>query len=307
MYNLEDFGSFMIPGRTVQITGQHKRTVTRNENMVIEVDPNGAYHIENTYVEYFIPVGAKHSVVLVHGGGMCGNVWNTTPDGRKGWLHLLLAQKFAVYIVDTVERGRAGWCPLPGIWAGEPELRNAEASWEAFRIGEAKQFNDRVAFKHQQFPIDFFDQLVNYQVPRWDCNAQKSAQGLAALIQKIKGKCFIIAHSLGCDLAMRALDMQPDKIEKIILVEPSGAYPIKSLPEHGIKVMIVWGDNIEKNPMWISLRDLSLTYQQSLLAQGAQVDFIRLPSIDIHGNSHMLMMDKNNEIIAKLLIKWLKS
>lgn len=306
-YHLEDFGSFMILGRTVKISNQPKKTVTRNKDMIIEVDPNGTYHIENTYVEYFIPVGATHTVVLVHGGGMCGNVWHTTPDGRPGWLQLLLQQKFAVYIVDTVERGRAGWCPLPGIWEGEPELRTAETAWEAFRIGDAAHFSARIPFEHQQFPVDYFDIFRSYDVPRWNCNTGRSAEGIIQLIEKIDGSCFVIGHSQGCDTVMRVLDQQSSKIDKVIIIEPAGFPQIKPVYDRPIKTMTVWGDYVNKSPFWKSMYDLSVKYQKTLSEQGFYVDFIDLPKQSILGNSHAMMMDNNNAVIADILIDWLKS
>jgi hypothetical protein len=40
-------------------------------------------------------------------------------------------------------------------------------------------------------------------------------------------------------------------------------------------------------------------------AAGGSVDVINLPAIGIKGNSHMLMMDKNNGQIADVIQKWL--
>ena len=40
-------------------------------------------------------------------------------------------------------------------------------------------------------------------------------------------------------------------------------------------------------------------------AAGGKVDVISLPDIGIKGNSHMMMMDKNNAQVADLIHKWL--
>jgi len=40
-------------------------------------------------------------------------------------------------------------------------------------------------------------------------------------------------------------------------------------------------------------------------AAGGSVDVVDLPAAGIKGNSHMLMMDKNNGEIADLIQKWL--
>ena len=40
-------------------------------------------------------------------------------------------------------------------------------------------------------------------------------------------------------------------------------------------------------------------------AAGGKVDVINLPDIGIKGNSHMMMMDKNNAAIADVIQDWL--
>jgi len=40
-------------------------------------------------------------------------------------------------------------------------------------------------------------------------------------------------------------------------------------------------------------------------AAGGSVDVINLPEVGIKGNSHMLMMDKNNAQVADVIQKWL--
>jgi hypothetical protein len=44
----------------------------------------------------------------------------------------------------------------------------------------------------------------------------------------------------------------------------------------------------------------------AIRAAGGSVDVVNLPEIGIKGNSHMLMMDKNNAEIAEVIQKWLE-
>ena len=41
-------------------------------------------------------------------------------------------------------------------------------------------------------------------------------------------------------------------------------------------------------------------------AAGGSVDVVDLPQVGIKGNSHMIMMDKNNTEVAGLIEKWLE-
>lgn len=63
---------------------------------------------------------------------------------------------------------------------------------EAFRLGDAAHFHARIPFEHQQFPVAYFDAFRGYDVPRWNCNTECSAQGVTHLIEKIKAPCPLV-------------------------------------------------------------------------------------------------------------------
>ena len=53
------------------------------------------------------------------------------------------------------------------------------------------------------------------------------------------------------------------------------------------------------------MRQIGLDYADAIRAAGGSVDVVNLPEVGIKGNSHMLMMDKNNGQVADLIQKWL--
>ena len=53
------------------------------------------------------------------------------------------------------------------------------------------------------------------------------------------------------------------------------------------------------------MRQIGLDYADTMRAAGGNVDVVNLPEVGIKGNSHMLMMDKNNAQIADLIQNWL--
>lgn len=295
----------MIPGRMVEVRNQPRKTISRNKDVKVEIDPNGLYSIENVYVQYFIPEAPIYSVILVHGGGQTGAIWEGTPDGRTGWLQFFLKQNISVYIVDTVERGRSGWCPLQEFWPEGAELRNDNGTWMTFRLGELHHFEKKQPFANQQFPIDAFEQMLMYNVPRWNINNECSAKALSKLINRI-GSCHVIAHSQGCGIAMQAVATSSALVNKVVLMEPANFYPVEiNNSSKLIEVLILFGDNIASSPFWSEMKNLAIKYTDELNHAHYHTTYIELPDEGIHGNSHALMLDKNNEHVAQYILNWL--
>lgn len=67
------------------------------------------------FVQYRVPEDFNGlSLVLMHGGGNTGNNFESTPDGRPGWVRFFLAKGFSVYNIDYPCMGRSGFvaeCP----------------------------------------------------------------------------------------------------------------------------------------------------------------------------------------------------
>ena len=86
---LRDMGSFHVGGREVTISGKPvKEVVFTPGGVPAKIDPNGTYVVESMYVQYFLPANRRGSLPLLlwHGGGLTGVTYETTPDGREGWL-----------------------------------------------------------------------------------------------------------------------------------------------------------------------------------------------------------------------------
>ena len=139
---LRDMGSFHVGGRLVEISGKPVKEVTFTPGGVpAKVDPNGTYQVEQMYVQYFLPANEKgaYPLLMWHGGGLTGVTYETTPDGREGWLNYFLRKGWAVYNSDAVERGRAGWAQYPDIFKSEPVFLTTANPFERFRIGDGAE------------------------------------------------------------------------------------------------------------------------------------------------------------------------
>jgi pimeloyl-ACP methyl ester carboxylesterase len=141
---LESISSRFIGGRSLALTGQPVEEVALSSALPgYQHDGNDTYYIEQAYVQRLVPVGRVRDepVLLVHGGGMTGACWESTPDGRPGWLTVFLRAGLPVDVLDNVERGRAGWCAAPRVWPGKPIMRGEREMWEVFRLGRPEDYD----------------------------------------------------------------------------------------------------------------------------------------------------------------------
>lgn len=290
-------GSFHIGGRVVELQGQPVQTHRYSDHGVpVVFNLNGRYWIEQMYVQYFEP-SQRHAVPLLlwHGGGMTGVNYESTPDGRDGWLQHFLRSGWMVYNCDAVERGRAGWPALPeSPWPTAPVLMSLEHAVERFRIAQGET---------GQFPVTHLDVFGKQLTPRWTSTDEATQRAYAALLQRT-GPSAIVAHSQGGSFAVRVACEHPGQVRALVLVEP--ANPETTVPDlHGIPVLMVYGDGIAQDSRWPHIHRKGLAFAESLRAAGGQVDVLDLPSVGLHGNTHMLMMDRNNHVIFRLINDWL--
>ncbi|PND33178.1 hypothetical protein C1I89_11795 [Achromobacter pulmonis] len=305
---LADVGSFYAGGRQVRIDGLPRRDIAFTQSASLAYDPNGLYHFEQAYVQYFIPAALAHPlpIVMLHGGGMTGAMWEQTPDGRPGWMQHFLRQGHAVYVVDNVERGRAGWAPFQEVWPEPPIIRNAEESWTLFRFGRAEDYAARRPFAGQRFPVAAFDAFIRHAVPRWLGNNDAALRGFCAVLERV-GPCLVMAHSHGGEVAYRALHARPDLVRGVIGIEPSGFSPEVAAAAVADKpFLFVYGDYLDATPLWEKLCAAGEAYAGELARQGARVQTWRLADMGVAGNSHMPMMDDNSDDIAARIGAWIR-
>jgi pimeloyl-ACP methyl ester carboxylesterase len=309
MYTLKDFGSFHVGGRKVVVSGLPKRLMSYTPaSKPTEKDPNGEYWIDQAYVQYFIPEGSegKRPIVMLHGGGLTGMTWDTTPDGRPGWLQNFVGWGYPVYVVDQPERGRAGFSVVPDTWDGEPISRAAQEAWTLFRFGDAAGFSSRTPYEPCDFPIEALDRFIMQAVPRWTTTRAIHHAAFREVVERV-GECTVICHSQGGDTAHPTAVARPDLVKALISLEPSGFAPdLGATRLDGQRYLYVYGDHIQKHAMWVELDGVARDNVARLEAAGATVDWLDLSDAGIAGASHMLMMDRSSAKSAALVREWLE-
>lgn len=309
---LRDMGSFYVGGRKVQVTGKPSREVLFSpQGTPVTIDPNGTYWVEQMYVQYFLPEGSDDCLPLLlwHGGGSTGATWETTPDGRDGWLNIFLRLGWPVYCSDAVERGRSGWpCPPLEIWGEEPSRASFQDVVNRMRAGPVAQTpqGGLAGGPECQFPFDHFDGFMKGNVPRWIGTDRAVLQGYLDLVDRI-GPCIVIATSQGASFACRTAEARPDLVRGLVLAEPAQSGSGNPLPEGFRTPMLgLFGDYIETDPRWMRNRDACRAYAEAIRGKGAKSEVIDLPSIGLHGNTHCMPCERNNKDVAQIIHRWLK-
>ncbi|TMJ03699.1 MAG: esterase [Alphaproteobacteria bacterium] len=311
---LRGMGSFHIGGRIAEVSGKPIKDIQRVPGgPVSKLDPNGQFMVEAMYVQYFLPKArkGKYPLLMWHGGGLTGATYESTPDGREGWLNMFVRKGWDTYVSDAVERGRSGFAS-PDVWSDSPIFLNYQDPYERFRIGQgAGSWNADVAKRKPmpgtQFPVDAYDNYMKQSVPRWLSTDKAIVDAYLALVDKVC-PCVLLLHSQGGTFGFQVAEQRPDKIKAIVAVESASAGKVANAPKlKDIPVMLMFGDYVDEHPRWAAYKKIDTEYGNAIKAAGGSVDLVNLPEIGIMGNSHMLMQEKNNAEIAEVIQKWLAS
>ena len=311
---LKDMGSFHVGGREVTISGKPvKEVVFTPGGVPAKVDPNGVYQVESMYVQYFIPQNQRGALPLLmwHGGGLTGVTYETTPDGRDGWLNYFIKKGWAVYNSDAVERGRSGWAMYPDIFKSEPIFLTKDDPFVRFRIGAgpgsySKEISAMKTRPGTQFPVEGYDNYTKQLVPRWTTTDSAIIAAYIELVDKVC-PCVVLIHSQAGQFGLKVAQARPDKVKALVLVEPAGVgdekqvYALKNVP-----ILAVYGDYIEQDSRWPKIRANGIQFLDQVRKAGGNYEAVDLPKIGIRGNSHMMMMDRNNIEVAGVIQGWLE-
>ena len=300
-------GSFFVGGREV-----HSDALSTVPNFA----STGTISVDQVYVRYQSPVRpANYSITLVHGCCLSGKSWETTPDGRMGWDEYFLRQGFTVYVIDQAWRGRSAADPsaVNAVKAGKagsdtlPAFISAghESAWTIFRFGPEYP----KVFPGMQFPLEAQSEFWKQMVPDWGYSMKPpvpTVPALSELAQKVKNTV-LISHSQSGIYPFQTASLSPKGIKAIISLEPGACpaadYDMKALKD--IPVLVLFGDFVDKSDAWTNRYKGCEQFIKAANAAGVTAELVSLPDVGMHGNSHMMMLDKNSLDVAAWLVKWL--
>src|SRR5258708_1607260 len=312
---LEDDGSFFVNGKIIN-------SDFPGASLVTGPSPPGRIMVNQMYVHFRIPAGKRGApVVMVHGSNHTGMTYETTPDGREGWATYFARKGAPVYVVDHAGRGRSGFDPTPFNQARDQSganpaslptllLATHERAWLNFRLGPSYA----VPFPGLQFPVEAMEQYTMQLVP----NAETSLAGigantvnaLAALLERI-GASIVIVHSQSGVYCLDPVPQRPGLVRALVTVEGGcDGFTDKDAAAYFAKVPVLslWGDNSVGAKQTVNgdaRRNGCRDAVNAIKAVGGRAALAVLPDTGITGNSHMMMMDRNNLQVADVILKWL--
>ncbi|MFC1951345.1 hypothetical protein ACFLXN_02940 [Chloroflexota bacterium] len=283
--------------------------------------------IEQVPVHYLIPANVTRDlpVIMIPGMGLTSSIYLSTPDGRDGWATIFAEAGFEVYVMDEpnnavssfnvipfdeVESGDLSPSEMPGFtkW-------NTESSWSTWGMGETYP----TPFEDSLFPAEYAEEFFKSITPVYSEGMsdnrfgwRQKAPGLAALLGEV-GPAIVICHSASGKTAFEAMKMEPHLMKGLVAIEPAGVPSneddfLSYMTEIGdIPFLSMHGDYF--NP-WRTQQEGNQTNCQNvadvLSANGGSGQVIDLPDVEgIVGNSHLMMIDNNNDDLADMIIDWL--
>jgi pimeloyl-ACP methyl ester carboxylesterase len=305
----------------------------------VYAEENGeTFHGDHGYAQYYIPADTRnYPLVMWHGIGQSGKTWESTPDGREGYMSILPRRDWSIYIIDQPGRGRAGRSRIPFPDASQLSTTARESGmWNAFRLGIWRPPDQAEFFDELQFPRDpdSIDQFFRWQTP--DSGAPSTeyvnysdymVETVVDLFEQI-GPGILITHSASGGLGWSAGMIAPELVKAIVAYEPGTCIFPEDIdrsdgPSDGdvtaawrwtvpfgefekltrIPIFIVYGDNIQASDdftidfWWQSLEQARL-FVDTVNRLGGDAELMVLPEIGIHGNTHFPFSDLNNIEIA---------
>ncbi|BEP65147.1 esterase (plasmid) [Variovorax sp. V213] len=312
--NLADEGMFFVNGKPA--TSKHPGVSPAGPV------PPGTVTVDQMYVHYRVPASRTSAtpIVLVHGGGLSGMSYETTPDGREGWATYFVRKGHAVYVVDTPGRGRSGFnatainqAKAEGSASGLPAsvlMVTAELAWPLFRFGPSHG----TAYPDTQFPVEAFPSFASQGVPFAEAMLEGGGMGtapqaLAALLDDI-GPAIVVVHSLAGPFADALVGLRPALVKAVVNIE--GAQSVAPTDAQiaayqGVPVLELFGDHLDA-PVFTGqprYEARKAVVERINRLEGGRATLVRLPDAGLKGNSHMMMQDKNNLQVADFILGWI--
>jgi pimeloyl-ACP methyl ester carboxylesterase len=204
--------------------------------------------------------------------------------------------------------------PTYAYWSTNSTNKNTWSSWGLGDTTDSPYPNVRypvaqVDQLEKHYPLRYQDMLMEDVAP---VTGDVEAEAIVPLCEKIGKPVILMIHSASAAYFQPLLQARPELFKALINVEqafiaadsePATVEAFAALV--GKKPFLsVYADYIAERGQ-TARKELSQAITDAILAQGGTAGFIDLPAQGIFGNTHLMMQDNNNDVIAGKIIEWL--
>ena len=304
--------------------------------------PQGTVPRGQIFVQWEAPetVTKPYPIVCIHGGGGQSTDYLGTPDGRPGWATFLVQAGYAVYVVDRPGYGRAPF--HPDVLGPPGSLFPYELVSALLTNSADGPLAHPTAHLHTQWPgsgtpddpsVHQFAAGASWlpgDLPA--AHAMERDRG-AALLDEI-GPAILMTASAGAPMGWLTADARPSLVKAIVALEPLGP---PFLDDADLGISLDWGltaapmtfdppaasadelgteparrlPGLAEIPVAIVEAEASLFAPScpataAFLEQaGCRVDRIVLAEHGVHGNGHLMLIERNNREALEPILRWL--
>jgi pimeloyl-ACP methyl ester carboxylesterase len=285
-----------------------------------------------TYYEVVEPPGGsqKPPMVLISGGAHTGACYLATADGRPGWAHAFVRAGYKVVVPDWPGVGRSGYIPLGDLTGdvvveglgkvvaslGEPAIIMTHSMSGAYGWKLVENYGQHIAKVVAIAPgppgnIQAVSEIVSETA---DTVVVRSSVTLAINLKQpvVSDRNFVEVKLVGQStqfpreqIAVYASSLTP--------IPPRLLYQRRNVRGSQLKVadfsnfrgkriVVVTGTADVDHP-----RKLDESIVEWLNQNGAKADFTYLGDRGIVGNGHMMMLEKNSDALAELVLSWIET
>jgi pimeloyl-ACP methyl ester carboxylesterase len=283
------------------------------------------------YFDHLAPDSSAHhpNVVMVHGGSHTGSCYLVTAEGKPGWAYRFAERGYRVAVPDWPGHGRSGALNLRTLTGEQvcqslaalisglngPVVLLTHSMGATFGWRVAELCGDKVTaivgiapappgnIQPEPEVLSDNEESLVLRTPFRTLTLHNEGPALATpefVVNKLVGRSrqfpleqldaytSLLTHT-GSRLLYERLNVRGSQVR----VQNTGCF-------RGKPVIIVTGSEDLEHP-----RHVDEEVANWLSAQGASSQFVWLPDQGIDGNGHMMMMERNSDQIADLILEWL--
>ena len=272
------------------------------------------------YVESFIPAKPAHKlpIVLIHGGVHTGAGYVSTPDGREGWAIFLVRHGWKTYVVDWPGHGRS---PMPPEFPTMPLNRVVDDNVALLaKIGPAvvlvHSLSGTIGWKLCDTVPDQVAALVAIApAPPANISGGYATELLTRFSGHLSGQYFPedkpiwytreAAQETFANATLFPAGVFDAYYSSLV---PESPHALNELFNKDGMGLFVDPKKFAKIPKVVINGDMDPRHSRAVDEKTAQfvgAEHIYLADVGMPGHGHMMMIEKNNEKVAQLIIDWL--